>query len=67
MRGWGGGGWLRGRVGALRVCGVVDGDEKPCVWGVEEGEDDSWPESDIVIRAGRQAKNDILNMNKDGI
>lgn len=38
-----------------RVCGVVAGDEKPLVCGVVEGEDESWPESDMVIRAG--AKN----------
>lgn len=32
-----------------RVCGAVDGDEKPRVWGVVEGDDESWPVSDLII------------------
>lgn len=38
-------------MGAGRVCGVVGGDEKPRVCGVLEGDDESWPESDFVVRA----------------
>lgn len=36
---------------------MVEGDEKPRVCGVVEGDDESWPESDLVIRAGRKNAN----------
>lgn len=36
---------------------MVGGDEKPRVWGVLEGDDESWPESDLEIRAGRKKTN----------
>lgn len=39
-----------------RVCGVVEGDEKPRVCGVVDGDDESWPESDFVIKAVKKIK-----------
>lgn len=41
-------------MGGARVCGVVEGDEKPRVLGVVEGDDESWAESDLVIGAGEE-------------
>lgn len=40
---------------------MVDGDEKPLVCGVVEGDEESWPESDFVIRPG---KNDRMHEHK---
>lgn len=33
---------------------MVDGDEKPRVCGVVDGDDESWPESDLEIRPGEK-------------
>lgn len=35
---------------------MVDGDEKPLVCGVVDGDDESWPESDLEIRPGEKIR-----------